>query len=135
MKFEVNNKEVFASTGGRPFDKKKPLIVFIHGSGLSHITWVLQTRYFAFHGYSVLAIDLPGHGKSSFSPIKDIPCLSYPVNEVLKVLNKLEIKEYNIIGHSLGGYISLELKKIDPRCKKNILLNNFSIGSIYFLSC
>ena len=50
MKFEVNDKEVFASTGGRPFDKKKPLIIFVHGSGLSHITWVLQTRYFAFHG-------------------------------------------------------------------------------------
>ena len=62
MKFKVNNKEVFASTGGRPFDKKKPLIIFIHGSGLSHITWVLQTRYFAFHGYSVLAIDLTFSG-------------------------------------------------------------------------
>ena len=72
MKFQVNNKEVFASTGGRPFDKKKPLIVFVHGSGLSHITWVLQTRYFAFHGYSVLAIDLPGHGYSEGPSLKSI---------------------------------------------------------------
>ena len=73
MKFKVNDKEVFASTGGRPFDKEKPLIVFVHGSGLSHITWVLQTRYFAFHGYSVLAIDLPGHGKSEGPAIPSIP--------------------------------------------------------------
>ena len=72
MKFKVNNKEVFASTGGRPFDEKKPLIVFIHGSGLSHITWVLQTRYFAFHGYSVLAIDLPGHGYSEGPALESI---------------------------------------------------------------
>ena len=57
MKFKVNNQEVFASTGGRPFDKNKPLIIFVHGSGLTHMTWVLQTRYFAFHGYSVLALD------------------------------------------------------------------------------
>ena len=64
MKFKVNNEEVFASTGGRPFDKNKPLIIFIHGSGLTHMCWVLQTRYFAFHGYSVLALDLPGHGLS-----------------------------------------------------------------------
>ena len=64
MKFKVNDEEVFASTGGRPFDKKKPLIIFIHGSGLTHMCWVLQTRYFAFHGYSVLALDLPGHGLS-----------------------------------------------------------------------
>ena len=55
MKFKVNGHEVFASTGGRPFDKNKPLIIFVHGSGLTHMTWVLQTRYFAFHGYSVLA--------------------------------------------------------------------------------
>ena len=41
MKFKVNNNEVFASTGGRPFDKK-PLIIFVHGSGLTHMTWVLQ---------------------------------------------------------------------------------------------
>ena len=59
MKFEVNGSEVFASTGGRPFDKNKPLIIFVHGSGLTHMTWVLQTRYFAFHGYSVLALDMP----------------------------------------------------------------------------
>ena len=55
MKFKVNDHEVYASTGGRPFDKNKPLIIFVHGSGLTHMTWVLQTRYFAFHGYSCLA--------------------------------------------------------------------------------
>jgi len=32
MKFQVNNNEVYASTGGRPFDKNKPLIIFVHGS-------------------------------------------------------------------------------------------------------
>ena len=67
MKFKVNGHEVFASTGGRPFDKKKPLIIFVHGSGLTHMTWVLQTRYFAFHGYNSLAIDLPGHGSVSYT--------------------------------------------------------------------
>ena len=72
MKFKVNGHEVFASTGGRPFDKKKPLIIFVHGSGLTHMTWVLQTRYFAFHGYNSLAVDLPGHGLSSGESLKSI---------------------------------------------------------------
>ena len=58
MKFKVRGIDTFASTGGRPFDKNKPLIIFVHGSGLSHMVWVLQTRYFAFRGYSVLAVDL-----------------------------------------------------------------------------
>ena len=72
MKFQVNNNEVYASTGGRPFDKNKPLIIFVHGSGLTHMTWVLQTRYFAFHGYSVLALDMPGHGLSGGESLKSI---------------------------------------------------------------
>ena len=82
MKFKVRGIDTFASTGGRPFDKNKPLIVFVHGSGLSHMVWVLQTRYFAFRGYSVLAVDLPGHGLSSGESLKTIEemgncCLLY----------------------------------------------------------
>ena len=72
MNFLVNGKQVFASTGGQPFDKTKPVVIFVHGSGLSHITWVLQTRYFAFHGYSVLAIDMPGHGYSEGPALSSI---------------------------------------------------------------
>ena len=72
MKFKVRGIDTFASTGGRPFDKNKPLIIFVHGSGLSHMVWVLQTRYFAFRGYSVLAVDLPGHGLSSGESLKTI---------------------------------------------------------------
>jgi len=37
MKFKVRGIDTFASTGGRPFDKNKPLIIFVHGSGLSHM--------------------------------------------------------------------------------------------------
>ena len=99
-----------------------PLIVCLHGFLESLNMW--KTIDWHKLGFQALLIDLPGHGKSSFFPAKDSPCLSYPVNEILSLLNKLEIKEYNIIGHSLGGYISLELKKIDTRCKKNILLNS-----------
>ena len=36
------------------------------------MTWVLQTRYFAFHGYSVLALDMPGHGLSGGESLKSI---------------------------------------------------------------
>ena len=90
MKFKVNNKEVYASTGGQPFDKNKPLIIFVHGSGLSHITWVLQTRYFAFHGYSVLAIDLPGHGYSEGPSIKSIEEQGKWVSDVIDAVKMKE---------------------------------------------
>ena len=89
MKFKVNNEEVFASTGGRPFDKNKPLIIFVHGSGLTHMTWVLQTRYFAFHGYSVLALDLPGHGLSGGKSLKSIEEMAEWISSVIDAVEQL----------------------------------------------
>ncbi len=90
MKFKVNGVEVFASTGGRPFDKKKPLIIFVHGSGLTHMTWVLQTRYFAFHGYSVLALDLPGHGLSGGESLKTIEDMANWISDVIDAVGYKE---------------------------------------------
>ena len=117
MKFKVNNKEVFASTGGRPFDKKKPLIIFIHGSGLSHITWVLQTRYFAFHGYSILAIDLPGHGYSEGPALESIEEQGKWISDVI---DSVEMKEASLVGHSQGCLIVLECASQFPEKVKSI---------------
>ena len=44
MKFNVDGHEVYASTGGRPFDKNKPLIIIVHGSGLTQMTSVTYTH-------------------------------------------------------------------------------------------
>ena len=118
MKFKVNNKEVFASTGGRPFDKEKPLIIFVHGSGLSHITWVLQTRYFAFHGYSVLAIDLPGHGYSEGPAIPTIEEQGQWISDVIDSVGK---KEASLVGHSQGCLIALEYANRFPKNIKSII--------------
>jgi len=119
MKFKVNGKEVFASTGGRPFDKKKPLIIFVHGSGLSHITWVLQTRYFAFHGYSVLAIDLPGHGDSKGPSIKSI---EEQGKWVADVIDAVAMKEASLVGHSQGCLITLECASQFPNKVRSLAL-------------
>ena len=50
MKVKINGKDAYYTSSGREIDKNQPTIVFVHGSGLTHVTWVLQTRYFAFHG-------------------------------------------------------------------------------------
>ena len=105
MKFKVNNKEVYASTGGRPFDKKKPLIIFVHGSGLTHMTWVLQTRYFAFHGYNALAVDLPGHGLSGGESLKSIEEMADWISFVIDAVGH---KEASLVGHSQGCLVTIE---------------------------
>ena len=104
MKFKVNNKEVYASTGGRPFDKKKPLIIFVHGSGLTHMTWVLQTRYFAFHGYNALAVDLPGHGLSGGESLKSIEEMADWVAAVI-----------DAVGHKEASLVCLLYTSPSPR--------------------
>ncbi|MBM3338316.1 MAG: alpha/beta hydrolase, partial [Betaproteobacteria bacterium] len=60
----VNGYRAYAYIGGKSFDAALPTAVFIHGAQNDHSVWALQTRYFAHHGFSVLAVDLPGHGRS-----------------------------------------------------------------------
>ena len=50
MQFDVDGQRVFAATGGCPFDRRKPAVIFIHGAGLDHVCWQLQSRWFAWHG-------------------------------------------------------------------------------------
>ncbi|MFQ5555190.1 MAG: alpha/beta fold hydrolase, partial [Acidimicrobiia bacterium] len=69
MRLDVGGRTVRATTGGRELNHDLPLLVFLHGSGNNRTVWALQTRYFAAHGWAVLAVDLPGHGGS------DGPCL------------------------------------------------------------
>ena len=66
----------FAYTASHAFDKAKPTMVFVHGAGLDHSWFGLQSRYFGYHGWNVLAFDLPGHGRTGGSPIASIENLS-----------------------------------------------------------
>ena len=119
MRFKINNKEVFASTGGQPFDKNKPVIIFVHGSGLSHITWVLQTRYFAFHGYSVLALDLPGHGYSEGPALKSMEEMG---DWIASVIDVSDIEEASLVGHSQGCLVTMETASRYPHKVKSLSL-------------
>lgn len=105
MKLTVDGIEAFAATGGRPFDAAKPALVFVHGAGMDHTVWTLQTRYFAHHGWSVLALDLPGHGGSAGPALADVPAMA---DWVLKAVKAAGAKRFAIAGHSLGALIALE---------------------------
>ena len=72
MQLSVNGIETFVANGGQEFDRSRPTIVLLHGAGFDHTTWALHSRWFAHHGYGVLAPDLPGHGRSSGAPLRTI---------------------------------------------------------------
>ena len=137
MKFKVNNNEVYASTGGKLFDKKKPLIIFVHGSGLTHMTWVLQTRYFAFHGYTILALDMPGHGLSGGESLKSIEDMAEWVSNVI---DEVGYKKASLVGHSQGDISSDRYgNQYNPdilynKCVKRIVYQTSHTRGIDFLS-
>jgi len=111
MYIELNQKKVFASTGGKQFDPKKPSVLFIHGSGLDHTFWGLHSRFFAFRGYSVLCIDMPGHTNSDGPSLESIEEMADCVNEVT---SEIGAKNISVVGHSQGCLVSIELASRYP---------------------
>jgi pimeloyl-ACP methyl ester carboxylesterase len=111
MYFEAAGKQVFATTGGRPFDSSRPVVMFLHGSGLDHTFWGLHARFFAFRGYAVLVPDLPGHSQSEGPPLGNIEDIGHWLGEVVATLS---IDRLSIIGHSQGCLEALEFASRFP---------------------
>ncbi len=65
MQVTVNGHAAYCYTGGKPFDPVKPTVVMVHGVLNDHSVWGFQSRHLAHHGWNVLAVDLPGHGRSA----------------------------------------------------------------------
>jgi len=105
MELTVNGHSVYAHTGGQPFDSAKPAVVLIHGAGMDHTAWSLQSRYLAHHGRSVLAVDLPGHGRSGGAPLASVPALA---DWVVALLDTAGADKAALVGHSMGALIALE---------------------------
>jgi pimeloyl-ACP methyl ester carboxylesterase len=105
MKLSVNGAEVSIATGGREFDKSLPAVAFIHGAGFDHSTWALHTRWFAHHGFAVLAPDLPGHGRSAGPSLSSIAEMA---DWTAALLDAAGATKAHLIGHSMGSLISLE---------------------------
>ena len=105
---------------------KGPVVVLLHGFLENKRMWkeivpeVSNTN-------RVLAIDLLGHGQTD--------CLGYVhsmelmADEVLAVLKLLRIRKITIIGHSMGGYVSLALADKRPEMIRGLcLLNSTSLS-------
>ena len=120
MIFQINKQNVFASDAGKGIDKNKETIVFLHGSGLSHIVWSLTEQYLSNKNYNVLAIDLPGHGSSEGKCLKSIEEISDWLEEVF---NELNIFKVTVIGHSQGCLEILEYySKYSKRVKSLVFV-------------
>lgn len=106
MKINLNNEIIFASTGGRVFEPKMEPLWFIHGSGQSHLSFILQGRFFANRGWPVIAADMPSHGLSNGIALMSIEAMS---DWQIALMDQLDVEKVQIVGHSQGGLIGLDM--------------------------
>lgn len=84
-----------------------PVIVYLHGFLESSTMWE-PLNLDNIPGTHIL-IDLPGHGNSPLVDTVNEPSIRFMADEVEKVLVHLNIQDYRIVGHSMGGYVAIAL--------------------------
>jgi pimeloyl-ACP methyl ester carboxylesterase len=111
MNIDVDGQSTYCYTNSREVDPDKESLVFVHGSGMDHTVWTLFSRHFARHGRNVIAVDLPGHGRSAGLPKQSIEDMS---DWIVALLDALHIDRAAIIGHSLGSLVALDCAARHP---------------------
>jgi pimeloyl-ACP methyl ester carboxylesterase len=111
MELIVNGQRAYAYTGGKTFNPALPCVVFIHGALNDHSVWTLLARWFANHGHSVLAVDLPGHMRSAGQPLPSVEALS---DWTLALMGAALVQRASLVGHSMGSLIALEAASMAP---------------------
>lgn len=105
MKFTVQGRETYAYTGGKPFDPALPTVIFIHGAVHDHSVFTLLARWFAHHGRSVLAFDLPDHMRSAGPALPSVEAMA---EWVLAAQGAVGVQRAALVGQSLGSLVALE---------------------------
>ena len=98
---------------------KNPLtLVFLHGVGANWTVWKKEVNYFKRRGYSILTLDLRGHGESGSPDDFSRYRLHYFSRDIHFILKHEKITDFCFIGHSLGGAVAINYlmryKKIYP---------------------
>ncbi len=124
LELQVDGNVVFAATGGKTFDPDLPTIVFVHGASMNRTVWASQARYFAHHGWSVLAPDLPGHGRSGGGALSGIGDIA---DWIYRFTNTANTGPVVLVGHSMGSLPVLEAAARYPEHVSKIVLLGTSI--------
>ncbi len=94
-------------------------LVLLHGFIKSMAIWDDFAKVFSKE-FKVIRIDLPGHGKTPL--IEKTHTMDLMAQSVKAVLDNLEIKSCVMVGHSMGGYVTLEFAKKYPEMLKGMCL-------------
>ena len=95
----------------------KPALVFIHGAGADHTIWGWVARF--LRPFTVYAVDLPGHGKSSGPACASIEQITEALHAWLK---SVPDRPVILAGHSMGGAISQTMALTHPESLDGLIL-------------
>ncbi|MFH0937764.1 MAG: alpha/beta hydrolase [Planctomycetota bacterium] len=109
---EVNGTRIYYEVAG----EGHPLVL-IHGSTLDSRMWDDQFDVFA-RSYRVIRYDARGHGKSAL-PTNE-PYI--PAEDLNALLERLEIRQANILGLSMGGAIAIDFTLLFPKVVSGLIL-------------
>lgn len=104
------------------FEKKgvgKEMLVLLHGFMENSSIWSDVEKNLS-SDFSILKIDLPGHGKSEI--LAEVHTMELMADEVKKVLDHEKIDNIHLLGHSMGGYVSLAFAEKFPESLKSLTL-------------
>jgi pimeloyl-ACP methyl ester carboxylesterase len=126
MEMSVSGQTAYIYNGGKKLVTgsiaQQPVVVFVHGAQQDHSCWVLQSRWFAHHGFSVLVPDLPGHGRSAGEPLPSIEALA---DWIVALLDSLGVEQATLVGHSMGSLVALEVTARYPaRVARTVLIGS-----------
>lgn len=97
----------------------KPVLFFVHGLGLSSVMWKYAVNHL-IADYRCITIDLPGHGDSweqrgNFS-------MTFYATVLRSVVEELKLQDITLIGHSMGGQISVIVSLQMPAIVSRLVL-------------
>lgn len=110
--------------------KRKPCLVFLHGWAGNWTIWKKEINFFNKKGYSTLTLDLRGHGQSEIPRERKSYKVKYFAKDINEILKKEKIKEIYLLGHSLGGLLSLVFYDMFKRKVKALVLCSTSSGNV-----
>lgn len=103
----------YGAPGGKP-------LLAIHGITSSNRAWQSLATTLVPHGYTIYAVDLRGRGRSSNLPGPfGMQAHGEDMVEVIKYLN---LKNVEVIGHSMGGFVAIALLGIAPELVDRTIL-------------
>lgn len=106
MRVELEHGSAYYGVGSGHPEADAEAVVFVHGAGFDHSVWVLPARYFARHGFRVIAPDLPAHGRSTGEPLTSIAAMADWIAELIDAVVPKHVST-TIVGHSMGSLVAL----------------------------